>query len=29
MFKVTPNPPPTDAASPYASPESKKLVPTE
>ncbi|GGK19937.1 hypothetical protein SAMN04490189_1692 [Pseudomonas koreensis] len=25
MFKVTPNPPPTDAASPYASPESKKF----
>ncbi|WP_166220375.1 DUF6124 family protein [Pseudomonas atagonensis] len=25
MFKVTPNPPPTDAASPYESPESKKF----
>ncbi|MCO7625198.1 hypothetical protein NJC08_02075 [Pseudomonas fluorescens] len=25
MFKVTPNPPPTDAASPYESPESRKF----
>ncbi|MEB2855103.1 hypothetical protein VKY20_05755 [Pseudomonas atacamensis] len=25
MFKVTPNPPPTDPASPYESPDSKKF----